>query len=79
MRTTVTAEPCSLTSLSGFNTKTYVARPFPSGTWELVPVTTPIKWFDGVRLIWTPKTENTDERLSNGVVGFLAERLAQAC
>ena len=78
MRTTVTAEPCSLASLSGFNTKTHVARPFPSGTWELVPVTTAIKWVDGVRLIWTPKTENNEERLSNAV-GFLAERLGQAC
>jgi hypothetical protein len=76
MRTTVTAEPCSLASLSGFNTKTYAARPFPSGTWELVPVTTAIKSFDGVRLIWTPKTGNNGERNS---VGFLAERLGLTC
>jgi hypothetical protein len=76
MRTTVAAEPRSLALLSGFKTKTYVAQPFPFRAWVHVPVSTPIKWFDGVYLTWASQNGNSGERASNRPnVGFLAERL----
>jgi hypothetical protein len=76
MRTTVAAEPRSLALLSGFKTKTYVAQPFPFRAWVHVPVSTRIKWFDGVYLTWASQNGNSGERASNRPnVGFLAERL----
>jgi hypothetical protein len=72
MRTTVAAESRSFDWHSGFNTKTYVAQPFPPIAWERVRASDAIKWCDGVLLTWASKNGN-DEKSAINNVGFLAE------
>jgi hypothetical protein len=62
MRTTFAVEPRSFDWHFGFNTKTYVAQPFPPISWQRIPASGAIKWCDGVLLTWASKDESCDRR-----------------
>ena len=74
MRTTFAAEPRSFDWHFGFNTKTYVAQPFPPIVWQRISATGAIKWCDGVLLTWATKQDNPEKPVTKANVGFLAER-----
>jgi len=77
MRTTFAAEPRFFDWHFGFNTKTYVAQPFPPIAWGCIPAGGAIKWCDGILLTWASKDGSGEKPATNDakVVGFLAERL----
>ena len=79
MRTTFAAEPRACDWHFGFNTKTYVAQPFPPISWQRIAASGAVKWCDGVLLTWVSKDGSGEKAATSGanVAGFLAERLGR--
>jgi hypothetical protein len=79
MRTTFAAKPRSCDWHFGFNTKTYVAQPFPPISWQRIPASGAIKWCDGILLTWASKDGGSEKQPTNdaNVAGFLNERLGR--
>jgi hypothetical protein len=79
MRTTFAAEPRACDWHFGFNTKTYVAQPFPPISWQRIAASSAIKWCDGVLLTWVSKDGSGEKSATSdaNVAGFLAERLGR--
>jgi hypothetical protein len=69
MRTTFAAPSFAWQSGS----KTYT-QSVPLAMWKRVPVSTPIRWCEGLYLTWAPGDADNSHR-SPTAVGFLAERL----